>query len=312
MMGAGEYMVWAMHDPPNFAKDVVLPPPTAAGQLTEALRTVVAAGWPFRLHANYDATAQRLLGSIEAAHRDVPVDKVRWAIDHGETLQPATLERIAKLGGSVAIQNRMSLDGDPFALKWGKEAAADAPPIATIRKMGLHLGGGTDGNRASSHNPWVGIEWLVTGKTMGGTKLQSDRNLLDRVEALRLYAANGAFFTREEDKKGTLEVGKWADLAILSDDYMSVPKERISHISALLTMVGGKVVYGAEKYAALAPPAIKVSPDWLPIGTYPSYHTADLADGGVKLAAAAMADAMPTIVGADGSTLTLGCLCGLL
>jgi predicted amidohydrolase YtcJ len=312
MAGAGEYMVWAMHDPPNFAKDVVTPPPTAEGQLTEAIKTVVANGWPFRLHANYDVTAQRLMNAIEAAHEDVPVDKVRWAIDHGETLSPQTLERIARLGGSVAIQNRMSLDGDPFALKWGREAAADAPPIDRIRKMGLKLAGGTDGNRASSHNPWVGIEWLVTGKTMGGTKLQADRNLLDRTEALRLYSASGAWFTGEEEKKGTLEPGKWADLAILSDDYMSVPENRISQISSVLTMIGGKIVYGAGRYEALAPEAPKVVPDWLPIGTYPSYHTADLADGGLKLAAAAAVEATPTIVGRDGSVLTMGCLCGLL
>jgi predicted amidohydrolase YtcJ len=312
MMGAGEYMIWAMHDPPNFAKEVVVPPPTAVAALAEAIRMVVAAGWPFRLHANYDATARRLLDAIEAAHRDVPVDGVRWAIDHGETLSPQTLERIARLGGSVAIQNRMSLDGEPFIRKWGREAAADAPPVARIRQMGLHLGGGTDGNRAASHNPWVGIEWLVTGKTLGGTRLQGEHNLLDRTEALRLYSANGAWFTGEEDRKGTLTVGKWADLAILSDDYMGVPDDRISQLSSCLTMVGGKVVYAEAEYAALAPAPPAVSPGWLPVGSYPAYHPADLADGGSKVAAATLSAALPTIVGGDGSTLTLGCLCGLL
>src|SRR5208337_5612497 len=106
-------------------------------------------GWPFRLHANYDRTAQNLLRAIETAHRDVPVDRLRWAIDHGEGLTAPTLERIAKLGGSVAIQNRMTLDGDAYAEKWGMAAAADAPPIGLIRRMGLHLAAGTDGNRAS-------------------------------------------------------------------------------------------------------------------------------------------------------------------
>lgn len=304
MMGAGEYMVWAAHDPANFAKDPLTPPPSAEEQLAEGIKLVASHGWPFRLHANYDATAQRLMRAIEAAHREVPVDKLRWAIDHGETLQPETLERIAKLGGSVAIQNRMSLDGDPFALKWGKEAAADAPPIGRMRQMGMRIGAGTDGNRASSHNPWVGLQWLVTGKTMGGTKLNADRNLVDRTEALRLYSAAGAWFTGEDDRKGTLEPGKWADLVVLSDDYMSVPEDRISQISAVLTMVGGKVVYGERTYASLAPAALAVAPDWLPIGTYPGYQKAALV-GTTRFAAA---EALPTLAG-DGFG---PCLCGLL
>ncbi len=305
MMGAGEYMVWAAHDPANFAKDVVTPPQTAEEQLAEGIKLVASHGWPFRLHANYDVTAQRLMRAIEAAHREVPVDKLRWAIDHGEGLQPQTLERIAKLGGSVAIQNRMSLDGDPFALKWGKEAAADAPPIGRMRQMGIRIAAGTDGNRASSHNPWVGLQWLITGKTMGGTKLNADRNLVDRTEALRLYAAAGAWFTGEDDRKGTLELGKWADLAVLSDDYMSVAEDRISQISSVLTMVGGKVVHGERNYASLAPAALAVAPDWLPIGSYPGYQKAEL-ESATRFAATGTA--LPALAGNGFGP----CLCGLL
>ena len=312
MMGAGEYMVWAAHDPPNFNKDVPVPPATAEQQLAEGIKLVVSHGWPFRLHANYDVTAQRIMRAVEAAHRDVPVDSVRWSIDHGEGLTAPTLERMAKLGGAVAIQNRMSLDGDGFVAKWGKKAAADAPPIGLIRKMGLPVYGGTDGNRAASHNPWVGIEWLVTGKTIGGTKLNADRNLVERAEALRMYSAGGAWATGEEAKKGTLEVGKWADLAVLSADFLTVPDNEISQISAVMTLVGGKIVYGEGPYAALAPPAPKVAPDWLPIGAYPSYRKADLSDGGVSLAASVLAEAMPTVSGQDGSSWTYGCSCGVL
>jgi predicted amidohydrolase YtcJ len=299
MMGAGEYMIWATHDPANFSKDVIPPPPGSEDQLTEAIKLVVAHDWPFRLHANYDVTVQGLLGAIEKANREVPVNKVRWIIDHAETVSPQSLERIAALGGSIAIQNRMTLDGDGFVEKWGKDRATDAPPIGRIRQMGLPLAAGTDGNRATSHNPWVGVQWLITGKTIGGTKLNADRNLLDRTEALRLYSAAGAWFTHEEDKKGTISPGKFADLAILSDDYMSIPEDRISSITSVLTMVGGRVVYGAGTYADLAPAALKVSPDWLPIGTYSSYTTADVSDGGLQLAA-------------DYVEQNPGCLCGLL
>src|SRR5258706_6337010 len=104
----------------------------------------------------------------------------------------------------------MSLDGEAFLKKCGAQAAADAPPIARIREMGIPLACGTDGNRATSYNPWIGLHWLVTGKTLGGAKLQGDRNLLDRTEALRLYTTGGAWISGEEGKKGTLEVGQVA------------------------------------------------------------------------------------------------------
>jgi predicted amidohydrolase YtcJ len=309
MMGAGEYMIWATHDPANFIKDVIPPTEVAEAQLVEAIKLVVAKGWPFRLHANYDVTVQNLLRAIETAHQDVPVDKVRWMIDHAETISPQSLERVAKLGGSIAIQNRMTLDGDAFAGKWGTDAAADAPPIGRIRQMGLHVAAGTDGNRASSHNPWPGLHWLVTGRTIGGTKLNADRNLVDRTEALRLYSAAGAWFTGEENLKGILSRGRWADLAILSDDYLTVPEDRIPFITSVLTILGGQPVYGAGPFADLAPAAPPVAPDWLPIGNYPSYQKADVQTES-EFASAAVGG-LPRIAGPHG-TWEFGCLCGLL
>ncbi len=308
MEGAGEYMVWAMHDPANFSKDPVPPRPVDEAALVEAVKLVVGQGWPFRLHANYDSTVQNILGALEKANRDVPLNRVRWVIDHAETISPRSLERVAAMGGSIAVQNRMTLDGDAFAAKWGAEAAADAPPIGRIRSMGIKLAAGTDGNRATSHNPWVSIAWLVTGRTIGGTKLNADRNLVSREEALRLWTA-GSWLTGEEGRKGTLTPGKWADLAVLSDDVMTVPEDRIAGITSAMTMVGGRVVHGEGPFAALAPAALPVVPDWLPIGSYPSYTTADVMDGGVQLAADAAASVMPPAMqGGFG----LGCLCGLL
>jgi len=85
----------------------------------------------------------------------------------------------------------------------------------------------------------------VTGKTLGGAKLQGDRNLLDRTEALRLYTTGGAWVSGEEGRKRHAGSRRFADLAILSADYFKVPEDRIKDIESLLTVVGGKVVYGA-------------------------------------------------------------------
>jgi predicted amidohydrolase YtcJ len=312
LCGAGEYTVWAAGDVTNFAKDPLPQPPIMEEKLTEVLKFVVSNGWPFRMHASFDFTAQRILGVVEKVHKETPVDKLRWGLEHCEGMTARTLDRLQALGGSLGLQNRMSADGEAYVAKWGKEAAEDAPAFGRIKQMGVPFALGTDGNRAASHNPWVGAQWLITGKTQGGLRHAADRNLMNREEALRAYSAAGAWISNEEDKKGTLSVGKWADLAVLSGDYLTVPEDRISQLSSVLTMVGGKVVYGEGKYAALAPPAPKVSPDWLPISRYPGYAKSASIETGSYLTTASLSQSMPIVLGEDGRSWTLGCGCGLL
>src|SRR5207244_6980932 len=126
-------------------------------------------------------------------------------------------------------------------------------------------------------NPFVSLYWMVTGRTVGGTALYPEGNRLDRTEALRRYTVGSAWFSGEEDKKGTVEVGKLADFAVLSADYFSVPEEEIKRIESVLTVVGGKVVYGAKEFERLAPPPLPVSPDWSPVKVYGGYHQAQAA-----------------------------------
>jgi predicted amidohydrolase YtcJ len=271
-------------------------------QFTAVTKHLVGLRWPFRQHTTFDSTASRVLNVLEQLNRDVPLKGLRWGLDHCETLSPKTLERVARLGGSINIQNRMSLDGEAFLSKYGAQAAADAPPVARIREMGIPLACGTDANRATSYNPWIGVHWLVTGKTLGGAKLQGERNLLDRTAALRLYTSGGAWMSSEENKKGTLEIGKLADLVILSADYFSVPEEGIKDIESVLTMVGGKPVYGAGPYAALDPPSLPTLPDWLPVRHYGGYHKAS---GPM----APLAHRHPVIIGESGAWST-ECPCG--
>ncbi len=308
MIGAGEYILFAAGDVTNFAKDYPSPPPVMEANLAAVMKYVAAQGWPFRQHTSFDASAQRVLTVVEQVNREVPLKNLRWGLDHCETLQPKTLERVAALGGSISIQNRMSMDGEAFLAKYGASAAANAPPIARIRELGIPLACGTDANRANTYNPWVGVHWLVTGKTLGGAKLQSNHNLLDRTEALRLYTSGGAWISSEDEKKGTLEVGKLADLAILSADYFSISEDGIKDLESVCTIVGGKVVYAAGSYSRLAPPALPVAQDWLPVKQYGTYYKR--AAGEAPMVAAAGGHTHPPIVGAGG-TWTLDCPCGV-
>jgi hypothetical protein len=312
MIGAGEYILYAAGDPANFAKDwVVAPPGVMEKNFTEVVKYIAGLGWPFRQHTTFDATASRVLNVLEEVNREVPLKNLRWGLDHCETLTPKTLERVAALGGHCNIQNRMSLDGEAFFQRYGAQASADAPPIARIREMGIPLACGTDANRATSYNPWVGVHWLLTGKTLGGMKLQGDRNLLDRTEALRLYTAGAAWMSSEEDKKGTLEAGKLADLVILSGDYFSMPVDGVKDLESVLTMVGGRVVYGAGPYASLDAPALPALPDWLPLKQYGGYYKHAATAAEAATAVAADSHRHPLIIG-DGGSWSFECPCGAM
>ena len=108
---------------------------------------------------------------------------------------------------------------------------------------------------------------------MGGTTLYSDRNRLERMEALRLYTVGSSWFSSEEDRKGRIVPGQLADLAVLSDDFFSIPEESIKSLESVLTIVGGKVVYAAREFRDLAPPLLPVLPDWSPVARFGGYDS---------------------------------------
>jgi urease alpha subunit len=153
-------------------------------------------------------------------------------------------------------------------------------------KMDVPVGAGTDGTRVASYNPWVSLYWLVSGKTVGGTILYPEANKLDRTEALRSYTIGSAWFSGEDDQKGSIQVGRLADLAVLSADYFSVPEDEIKMIVSVLTIMGGTVVYAAGEFSSLAPAALPISPDWSPVATYGGYHLSKSRSSGIENQAA--------------------------
>jgi predicted amidohydrolase YtcJ len=272
MNGAGEMLVFSAADFEDFLEPRPDLPQTLESELAQVVRLLVQQRWPFRLHATYDESIRRFLDVFEAVDRDVPFDGLRWFFDHAETVSERNLERVKALGGGIAVQHRMAYQGEYFINRYGAEAASHSPPIAKMLQMGIPVGAGTDATRVASYNPWVSLYWMVAGKTVGGSQLYPETNRLTRAEALRRYTVGSAWFSGEEESKGTLAPGQLADLAVLSADYFSVPEDDIKGIESLLTMVGGKVVHGAGAFAALAPPALPVLPEWSPVRAYGGYH----------------------------------------
>jgi predicted amidohydrolase YtcJ len=262
--GVGEMIRYKCYDFENF--ELPRPDPLRGGEteLAEALRFLVENRWPFRMHATYDESVRSYLDVIEAIDDDIGLSGLRWFFDHCETVSEQSIERIARLGGGIAIQDRMAFAGEHFIARYGAEAAARTPPIPEMLTAGLPVGAGTDATRVSSYNPWVSLAWLVTGCTVGGTRLQPPERCLDRVDALRAYTQGSAWFSGDEARKGTLALGNLADLAVLSDDYFTVPADQIAHITSVLTIVGGRIAHASSEFAQLAPPMPRSAPDWAP------------------------------------------------
>ena len=270
--GAGEMLVFSAAD----FEDILEPrpdlPPMMEQELSQVVRLLVENRWPFRLHATYDESISRFLDVFEGVNRDVPFKGLRWFFDHAETITPRNLERLKALGGGIAIQDRMAFQGEYFRERYGMAAAEHTPPVRRMLEMEIPVGAGTDATRVASYNPWVSLYWLVTGRTVGRMQLYPEANRLDRMGALRLYTVGSSWFSGEEGKKGKLSPGQLADLAVLSADYFTIPEEEIKGIESVLTIVGGKVVYGAAEFGSLAPPPLPVSPGWSPVGSYGGYH----------------------------------------
>jgi predicted amidohydrolase YtcJ len=272
--GGGETLVWAAGDFENFMADrpVILDTQENRQKLAQVMQLLISNRWPFRIHATYDESIAKILDVLEDVNKATPLKGLRWFIDHAETVSLKNIERIKSLGGGVAVQDRMAYAGELFKGRYGKEAAASAPPLRQLLDSGVPLGCGTDGTRVASYNPWVALFWMVTGKTVGGTVLYPKENRLTREEALRLYTVGSAWFSGEEDKKGRIAVGQLADVAVLSADYFRVPEDQIKDIEALLTVVAGKVIYGAGEFAKFDPEPLPVQPEWSPVKSHAGYH----------------------------------------
>jgi predicted amidohydrolase YtcJ len=264
--GAGEMLVFSAADFEDFRVARPDMPPQMEGELEEVVRVLAENRWPWRMHATYDETISRALDVFEKVNRDVPLAGINWFFDHAETISEKSMDRIAALGGGVAVQHRMAYQGEYFVERYGAKAAEATPPVAKMLEKGIRTSAGTDATRVASYNPWVSLSWLVTGKTVGGLRMYPQRNCLDRETALRMWTEYVTWFSNEEGKKGRIEAGQFADLIVPDRDFFACAEDEIADITSLLTVVGGKVVYGTDEFASFddsaPPPAM---PDWSPV-----------------------------------------------
>ena len=243
--GIGERITWAMNGING------IPPDTDKEKYYEIVRWAAQQGLTVTMHWNSDANVDQLLSIWERVNREFPIAPLRWTIAHLNDASPRTLQRMKALGIGWTVQDAMYNSSDDVIKRDGNEKVRRQPPVVTGSKIGVAIGAGTDAHRVSTYNPFTVLQWFLDGKNASGTILRGPDETPGRADALRFYTGGSAWVSHDEATRGSLEVGKFADLAVLSKDYMTVPVEQIGEIESVLTIVRGKVVYAAGPYQAL-------------------------------------------------------------
>ena len=232
--GLGERLTFAMNNNDK-------PTPEQKEKYLQIARFAAARGMAVTMHWNNNSSVGELLGIFEQVNKDIPITNLRWSIAHLADVTEPTMQRMKALGVGWTMQD---------ATYFGASPNSKMPALNTARKVGLHVGAGTDAHRVMSYNPFIAIQWSIDGKTVGGVQIGGMTEAPSREDALRLYTLDSAWFSKDETKRGSLEVGKYADLAVLTRDYMTIPVSEIDQLESLLTMVGGKIVYSAAPFSA--------------------------------------------------------------
>jgi predicted amidohydrolase YtcJ len=240
--GIGECVTWGMYnnDTPSEADKEAF---------YRVARWAADQGLTLTVHWNNDRSVHHLLDVFERVNREVPIAPLRWSIAHLHDASDASLQRMKALGVGWLMQDGLYFAATSYIAERGEAQMQRSPPIGSALRLGLTVGGGTDANRVMIENPFVSLRWMLDGLTVDGVETRGPNEIPSREQALRIYTEGSAWFAHDENRRGRLMPGMLADLAVLSDDYFTVPVSDIAKIRSLLTMVGGQIVYASGPFA---------------------------------------------------------------
>jgi predicted amidohydrolase YtcJ len=240
-IGMGESLVFGVNDGvrmgPGFQAT-----PEALAELTEVATLAASRRIPLEIHAYTDDAASQMLDVFEQVDQVHPIGNLRWAMAHLNTGSRETILRMKALGMAYSVQMGPYFEAPAIQEANGPEVARRSAARIALDE-GLRVAGGTDATRIGDYRVWPGLEFHVTGASLGNAVVRPPNQRMTRVEALRAYTLDSAWLAFDDDDRGSLEAGKLADLAVLDAPYLSVPARRISEIRSLLTLLGGKAVY---------------------------------------------------------------------
>jgi len=203
-----------------------------------ALR-VAEAGWRAEVHSLSATDFQAEIQAFEAANAASPITDLRWVIAHVPFITEDYVDRFKALGGGLSLTGWRYLAGSP---------SGNGPPFRMIVDNGINTGMSSDGMQIAPMNPWLHMYYATTGLNARGVLINGGQQIT-RHEVLRLYSGENGWFLREEDTLGSIEPGKFADLAVLNKDYFAVPDEELKQIRSVLTVVGGEIVHDTGEVA---------------------------------------------------------------
>jgi len=234
----GESVYGPLHDPMFALKSS--PKPEQLEQWRRMAMGIAAAGLPLHVHAELHDTIDAFLDQIDAVNKEHPVKNLRWVLAHVNQIDEPQIERMKKLGMYVAVHPWAVINGAVMHEGFG-DGAYDMPPLRTLQNSGIVWGLGTDGTAANQTLPFVTLYFAVTGKMVGGVKV--NRQTIGREDALIAHTRKNAYLVFQEDNLGSIQPGKLADLLVLDRDYLTIPVDQIRDIKPVMTMVGGRIVY---------------------------------------------------------------------
>ncbi|HMJ81699.1 MAG TPA: amidohydrolase, partial [Vicinamibacterales bacterium] len=208
---------------------------------TDVVKELNRLGWRVATHAVGDAAIDEVLAAYEAADAEKSIVGRRWTIEHGFIPQADQFPRMKKLALVISAQDHLYLAGPSLVTYWGAARAARTTPMRTYIDQGFVVAGGTDSPVVPYPPLWV-FYHFVTRDTISGGVLGAGEKIT-RKEALQVQTINNAYLTFEEQTKGSIEPGKFADLVVLPEYILTCPDKHIQEMRVDITMVGGKVVY---------------------------------------------------------------------
>jgi predicted amidohydrolase YtcJ len=220
--------------------------------VVEMARTANRLGWQMTAHTTGSGSIELLLEAYEAASRDRPIKDRRFTVTHGNFPTPEAIATAARLGVIFDVQPAWHhFDGPALQHVFGPRRVESFLPLRSMIDAGVMVAGGSDHmikfdsrQAINAYNPFFGM-WMAITRKMTDGEVLGPKQRITRDEALRMWTSNGAYNAFEEDNRGSLEPGKFADFAVISADYLTCPEDAIRDIEVLATVVGGRLVHGA-------------------------------------------------------------------
>jgi predicted amidohydrolase YtcJ len=208
---------------------------TMSPQFEPTARMIAKYGWLLQQHSITIKENDFHLEAFRSIAREHPIDRLRWSIIHLQSIDEPRLETLKDMGCGASAQT------------WTYFGSGGGPPFRRIVAAGIPAGVGTDSTNVSALDPWISLYYMTTGRNIAGM-VTNEGQQISRVEALRLYTEGAAWFSFDDHQVGSFAAGKYADLAVLSHDYLTVPEQTIRRIESVLTLLGGKTVHARAPF----------------------------------------------------------------